>query len=138
MLLPKDERKLLAFYYAKAGKTGQNLRFEQHVELMKVLGFNENTETGQITEEKFDRVLNANENLKDRGFINLRYENKGLITNVSLTLKGYDLGRKYNSRRGWFVEWLKEYWLIVTLSGGIIGFLIKLLLSYLQRTPGAK
>lgn len=51
MWLPKDERKLLAFYYAKAGKTRQNLRFEQH-ELMKVLGFDENTELGQITEKK--------------------------------------------------------------------------------------
>jgi len=126
MWLRKDERKLLAFYYAKAGKTRQNLRFEQHVELMKVLGFDENTESGQITEEKFDRVLNANEDLKNRGFINLRYENEGLINNVNLTLKGYDLGRKYSSIPHTILLCCNEYkvWIILGVIISLVGVLI--------------
>ncbi len=102
------------------------MRFEQHVELMKVLGFDENTELGQITEEKFDRVLNANEDLENRGFINLRYENEGLINNVSLTLKGYDLGRKYSSTLGTAWVWCNEYkfWVILALIISLIGVLV--------------
>ena len=134
MWLPKDERKLLAFYYAKAGSTDQNLRFEQHVELMKVLGFDEKPEAAQITEQKFDMVLNANQMLKDRGLINLRYETQQLIVNVSLTLKGCDLGRKYSTRPGRAWVCLNEYkvWVILGAITGLAGLIVSILVAGLK------
>ena len=125
MWLPKDERKLLAFYYTKARKTGQNLRFEQHVELMKVLGFNENIES-EPNNEKFDMVLIANDKLKDNGFINIRYDTPGLIAIVTLTSEGQYLGRKYSLRFGigTFCLWCKEYKVILTIIGLILTLLI--------------
>lgn len=66
--------------------------------------------------------MNANKDLKDRGFINLTYENEGLISNVSLTLKGCDLGRKYSSKYSTFWVWCIEYKLWIIL-GLVIAFL---------------
>ncbi len=136
MYLPKDERKLLALYFHKTGKPDEQETLKDNDD-MKALGWKESESNEDYDRQYINRVWNADDILKKREFLNVSNRAIGEKT-VSLTLKGYDLGRKYNSRQGWFVEWLKEYWLIITLSGGIIGFLIKLLLPYLQRTPGAK
>ncbi len=126
MWLPKDDRKVLVHYYKKLYDVDARGQFYMSA-LEKLL-------RGTNTRK---RVKKASKRLKQRNLISFLNDQGDALT-VQLSLEGYDLGRKYNSRRGLFVEWLKEYWLIVTLSGGIIGFLIKLLSSYLQRTPGAK
>jgi len=126
MRLPKDERKLLKYYYAKERETRENLRFEVHAELMKVLGFDERVKTGK---KEFDRVLNANADIKNRGCINLEYEETGLVTNISLTLKGRDLGREYSSKPHTILLWCEEYkfWIILGLIISFVSVLIAIL-----------
>ena len=93
----KEERKLLKYYYDKSKKAGET--FEAPIyEMMKALGFKEKEASKQTTNEKWDMVFNAINNLKGREFIYFEYEEEDLSKfKISLTLKGYDLGRKYSS-----------------------------------------
>ncbi len=99
-------------------------------EVMKILGFNENKASAPATNEMFDIALNANAILKDRELIHFEHEQEDLSRfKISLTLKGYDLGRKYSSwwtRSGLcFAEYRHHWiWLIVSFLGGIIGALL--------------
>ena len=78
-------------------------------------------------ERRFDI---ASESLNDRGLIKLqKHETQSYIVGVSLTLAGYDLGRKYSRwwiRSGlWFAEYREHWlWLIVGFLGGIFGALL--------------
>ena len=92
MWLPKDERKLLASYYAKAGKTREIFELPIY-EAMKILGFKENKASGPTTDEKWAMAFNANDNLKDRKLIDFELDEH--VFKINLTLKGLDLGRKY-------------------------------------------
>ena len=125
--LPKDERKLLKYYYGEEEERGETLRFSMH-KLADVLGFKGNNESALKAGEYPNRVLNTNNNLKERGLINyFNYEHPNI--DVKLSLKGWDLGRKYNScliKSGlWFAEYKHHWiWLIVSFLGGIIGALL--------------
>jgi hypothetical protein len=125
--LPKDERKLLKYYYGEEKERGETLRFPMH-KLAEVLGFKGNNESALKAGEYPNRVLNTNIDLKDRGLINyFSYEHPKI--DVKLTRKGRDLGRKYSSkwiRSGlWFAEYKHHWiWLIVSFLGGIIGALL--------------
>ncbi len=84
-------------------------------------------------EDAFDRVEIADLDLKERGYIRVNFENTEF--SVALTLKGCDLGRKYDSSFWiWSGLWFKEYkdhwiWLIVCFLGGIVGALLVNFLS---------
>jgi len=129
MWLPKEQRKLLRSYYIRSGKTRKNFEVKIY-EAMKSLGFNEKKTSEQTTNEAWEMVFNVNDILKDRGLINFEHE-QGDLSNfkLSLTLKGLDLGRKYDSlliSSGlWFAEYKEHwFWLIISFFGGIIGALI--------------
>ncbi len=117
MWLPKDERKLLAYYYRKLEQV--NVRGSLFLsELEKCL---------QGTNTR-NRVLLASERLMRRNFLDF-LNNQGDALTVQLSLQGYDLGRKYSSwwtRSGlWFAEYKDHwFWLIISFLGGIIGALV--------------
>ena len=120
--LPKDERKLLKYYYGEEEERGETLRFPMH-KLAEVLGFKGNNESALKAGEYPNRVLNTNIDLKDRGLINyFSYEHPKI--DVKLTLKGRDLGKKYSSAFGTFCLWCLEHKVILTIIGLILTFLI--------------
>ena len=75
-------------------------------------------------------INRINNTLKMRKLINVHFFPPfAIVVGVSLTIEGYDLGRKYNSwlsRSGlWFAEYKDHwFWLIISFVGGIIGALI--------------
>lgn len=132
MWLQKDERKLLKHYYRKIHKANEPKSFEL-CKLTKELGwlYKLTKKLGWLKniDAQMDCVWDANNNLKERGLINEEREMADSILIITLTLKGYDLGRKYNS---WFIRtglWFEEYknhWLILILGfvAGILGALV--------------
>ncbi len=129
MWLLKEERKLLKYYYDKSKKAGET--FEAPIyEMMKALGFKEKEASKQTTNEKWDMVFNAINNLKGREFIHFEYEEEDLSKfKISLTLKGSDLGRKYSSKSHTILLWCNEYkvWIIVGLIISFVSVLIAIL-----------
>ena len=133
MWLPKDERKLLALYFHKTGKPDEQETLKDNDD-MKALGWKESESNEDYDRQYINRVWNVDDILKKREFLNVLNRAIGEKT-VSLTLKGYDLGRKYSS---WWIKsglWFAEYkhhwiWLIVSFLGGIIG---ALLVNWLSR-----
>lgn len=129
MWLPKDERKLLKCYYNKSKKTRKT--FEIGIpEVMKILGFREDKASVPSTNKMFDITLNANAILKDRELIHFEHEQEDLSRiKISLTLKGYDLGRKYSSKLHTFLLLCNEYkvWIILGLIISFVGVLIAIL-----------
>lgn len=128
MWLPKDERKMLAFYFRKIGKVDEQEVFSEFTDSkhfnddMKALGWNENRENRDGCDKLYiDRVRNADDMLKKRGLINVSVGELS-ARNVSLTMKGCDLGRKYCSKLDTFYIWCNEYKLWIILSV-IIGFI---------------
>ena len=120
--LPKDERKLLKYYYGEEEERGETLTFPMH-KLAKVLGSEGNNESALKAGEYPDRVLNANSDLKGRGLINyFNYEHPNI--DVKLSPKGRDLGRKYSSKLHTFLLCCNEYKLILTVIGLILTLLI--------------
>jgi hypothetical protein len=76
-------------------------------------------------------IIAVNTVLRERGLIESRgnTDYTSAPTQVSLTISGYDLGRKYNSwctRSGlWFAEYKDHwFWLVLSFLGGIIGALV--------------
>jgi hypothetical protein len=153
MWLPKDERRLLEGYYVNIGEVSKQHEFP----LDDLLGFIKSNASGHLPPasdsqqyvEEFkawlkdrNKVIIANKALEKRGLItspNLELEPSAPIT-ISLSITGYDLGRKYNSwwsRSGlWFAEYKDHwFWLIVGFLGGIIGALI---VNWLSNVQGAK
>jgi hypothetical protein len=152
MWLPKNERKLLSYYYRKINNVETSQYFEMK-DLIKAFGEDLfkpsklNIEMILLTYKLFENINNL---LTQRGLIKWEILNPISIstlqdlpktsevlgwtesTNVNfritLTLEGYDLGRKYSSwltRSGlWFAEYKDHwFWLIVSFIGGIIGAL---------------
>ena len=68
--------------------------------------------------------------LAERGLIKLsEHQHDSLAIGVSLTVRGYDLGRKYSNRLTasglWFAEYKDHWgWIVVSFLGGIIGALV--------------
>lgn len=57
------------------------------------------------------------------------FENTKVNLSITLTIKGYDLGRKYSSwwtRSGlWFAEYKNHWiWIVVSFFGGVVGALL--------------
>lgn len=85
----------------------------------------------KIKKEIFDqgRLEFANMSLEKRKLIGIKkHTSEKDVVGISLTLEGYDLGRKYSGwwdRTGqWFVEYRNHWiWLIVTFLGGILATL---------------
>jgi len=78
--------------------------------------------------EKKLKISNAG--LERRGFIKVqKHQHCGEVVGISLSIKGYDLGRKYSSwwtRSGlWFAEYKNHWiWIIISFLGGVIGALL--------------
>jgi hypothetical protein len=74
------------------------------------------------------RVANANKILSERNLI--QYREAGDSIEISLTMKGYDLGRKYNCwwlrSNLWYAEYIKHHWICIVGSflGGILATLL--------------
>jgi len=127
--LPRDERKLLAYYFKKLERPNDSETFRNPMELMKVLGCQAETVEEVQNSPFIWRVWDANDKLKKRDLANIERDETGMDVTVSLTLEGWDLGEKYN---GWLVKsglWFEEYrnhwiWLIVGFLGGILGALV--------------
>jgi hypothetical protein len=118
MWLPKNERDLLTYYYQELGQAGVKGQFLLS-DLTKCLRKPNGSKI---------RIQIANSTLDKRNLIALM-PSQGDAFTLSLTLTGYDLGRKYNSwwsRSGlWFAEYKDHwFWLILGFLGGIIGALI--------------
>ena len=139
MWLPKDERKLLQGYYSTICEVCRQHRFSSE----DLLGLIKSTASVHLPPagepqyvEKFkawlydsNRIKVANKNLKERGFIASSDNLDSSPITISLTITGYDLGRKYNSWWSssglWFAEYKDHwFWLILSFLGGIIGALI--------------
>jgi len=102
--LPKDERKLLAYYYRKVA-AGQNRPF-----------LRSELETIWQGDDVWERVKIATVRFKRLNLVasNSEYSHGGGIT-VGLSPEGRDLGRKYNSKVGTLWVWGAEYnvWVIL-------------------------
>lgn len=137
MWLPKDERKVLLKYYRCLQNTQEYRRFESlsrraYISTRNLIdrglvheikeGGRDHTEslTAFLAMEstKLDTFLASWENDIERNDLTLR-----------LSIRGYDLGSKYDhwfSRTGlWFAEYKDHWlWLICAFAGGIFGALI--------------
>lgn len=150
MWLPKDERRLLAGYYNVIGGLGRRnvyrigalrplLRCYQSRSKVPEYGDAAEPAHDHGTSQKgmkewvnkhFDetnRIELANKHLHERGLIVLElHENEHDVVLISLTVDGYDVGRKYAgflTRSGlWFEEYRNHWlWLIIAFFGGAIG-----------------
>jgi hypothetical protein len=150
MWLPKDERKLLQGYYVTIGEVGEQHEFP----LEKLMGFikssasvhlppaddPQHAKKYNVCPKDWNRVITANKALEERRLITGSHDND-IFAHIykeagpnprltfSLTINGYDLGRKYSSwwtRSGLcFAEYRHHWiWLIVSFLGGIIGALL--------------
>lgn len=151
MWLPTDERRLLAGYYAELGEVGESEVYRVSA-LRPLLGCfrwgrkipkyddpdeTQSDESGDIRKsikeyiDETNRIQRANKHLAARGLLNVeKHKHEPDVIIVSLTIDGYDLGRKYSqflARSGlWFAEYQNHWaWLIVAFIGG--GFVSKLL-----------
>jgi hypothetical protein len=83
------------------------------------------------------RLRVANQNLEKRGLVRIRaHQHEQSVFGVSLTLKGYDLGRKYSrwfTRTGELFHAYRNHWIIFVLGffAGILGSILVTWLSSL-------
>ncbi|MBA7690936.1 hypothetical protein ES703_99472 [subsurface metagenome] len=121
MWLPKDERKVLAYYYKELHKSGVKTRGQIFLsKLEKCLSKN----------NKRNRVKIASKMLKQRDLLDFFNDQNEAVT-VQLSLEGYDLGRKYSKKRGMLWIWCNEYklWVILTVITGLIGLIVTILVA---------
>jgi len=124
MCLPRDERKLLKCYYNKSEGTRETFEIGRS-EVAKSLGLREDRTSAKDTEKIFDTIGYASRTLMARELIHFEEEQDDIsILKIRLTLKGYDLGRKYSSKRNTFLIWCNEYKIILTIIGLILTLLI--------------
>ena len=149
MWLPKDERRLLAGYYALIGAVGVEkayhlsalarlLRFRGHRSSVPEYGESEDSTENCDDLESLKREINrdidariqiekANTLLTARGLITCTPRQHEIdVVVIGLSVDGYDLGRRYSR---WFSStglWFNEYrnhwmWLILAFFGGAFG-----------------
>jgi hypothetical protein len=109
MWLPKDERTLLAFCCTKVsrGEAPFDLTHHELIEELNSKGIKADT---QLVHEALFRLQNRNL-LRWTSTLN------GNGAGITFYQQGYDLGRKYSTKRGRFELWCKEYlWLIIFLT----------------------
>jgi hypothetical protein len=148
MWLSQDERRLLVRYYGRIGEVHREERFDFR-QLWTALGFhgsssdltacmrsetpNRESPEGQDELRKTRRYLEAcrripiaNRLLAARGLITaVPHEHEPHVVIVTLTVEGYDLGRRYSNfldRSGlWFEHWRNHWlWLIAACVGGAL------------------
>ena len=159
MWLPKDERKLLSFYWRRINKVETRQRFEMG-DLINTLGKRELSAQSKTNREiilySYDTLESVNNLLSQRDLIKWEnldpesisaarfydhptlqelFENTKVDLCITLTIKGYDLGRKYSSWWDCSGLWFSEYrnhwmWVIVSFLGGVLG---ALLVNWLSR-----
>jgi hypothetical protein len=166
MWLPKDERRLLRGYYVTIGEFDKQHEFS----LENLMTFIKSSASSELPPSGHpQRIKKYKEWLKERNRIiiaNRALEERGLITHapqvfvagctyegaednpcltISLTISGYDLGRKYNCwwtrSKLWYDEYIKNHWIwlfICFIVGGVIIQLINWLWAYFVKTPSAK
>jgi len=135
MWLPKDERKLLQRYYKKIGEP-EKQEFIDENDLIKTLSPNCDTQgirgVPGYADSKF-RVATANKVLSMRRLV--RYREAGEAIEISLSVEGYDLGRKYSSwwsrSNLWYTEYMKHHWICV-VGSFLSGILATLLVQWLS------
>jgi len=148
MWISRDERRLLAGYYAKLA--GVSVKKVYHtadlVPLLKFYGhkrciyeYGQQKPPDKPTSlaksikcliKDMNRIKAANKLLEERGMIKvtLHATERDVIV-VELTVQGYDLGHKYHNpiiRSGlWFAEYKQHwFWLIVAYFAGILSAII--------------
>jgi len=125
MWLPKDERKLLELYYKKIGEP-EKMEFIEENNLIKTIFPKCDTQHQKSSNnykkwlEGKSRVATANKVLSERKFI--KYREAGSSIELSLSIEGYDLGRKYSSKLHTFLLLCNEYKVWIILVGLIISF----------------
>jgi len=155
MWLPKEERRLLSGYWYLIGEINQQ-RVYSASELIPLLStrgswksVSEYGDGDSKPDEEFDlesgekaarqlktlindmrRVSCANSRLSERGFITLKlHKHVDDVCIVGLTMRGFDLGRRYSNLWDLTGIWFEAYrthwiWLIVGFLGGILGSLV--------------
>jgi len=167
MWLQRDERHLLMGYYVKIGEVEKQEWFEmpnwnpvltslrvKHI-ARKVKAYYEKTTKQSNRDNKDDierckkevkkhielsnRLRIANAALENRKLVKIRkHESLSDVKGISLTIEGYDLGRKYSewfTRTGLLFAEYRNHWiiLIVGFLGGIMGgTLVALLVEWLK------
>ena len=150
MWLPKDERRLLAGYYRSIRAVGTERQYTME-DLARFLGcrvgsegWAEKSPTREAMEREIEgavdvlrRSENANKLLSARSLITCTPQQPGTCVNVSLTVDGYDLGRRYSHcffRSG---LWLNEYgnhWAVAFFVGVVGTKLVEWMWSFLTNT----
>jgi len=152
MWLPKDERRLIEGYYVNIGKVGEQKWFEmkswtgvlesdcvkQFADQVKEYGDDDSsTENPCSSSAERKRAISsyidclkridiANAALEKRNLIGVqKHETEPDVAGITLTIDGYDLGRKYANWFTWSGLWFEEYrnhWisLIVGILGGVL------------------
>jgi len=134
MWLPKDERKLLKCYYNKSEGTRETFEIGRF-EVAKSLGLREDRTSAKDTNKIFDTIGYASRTLMARELIHFEEEQDDIsILKISLTLKGFDLGRKYCSKPHTILLWCSEYkvWVILGVIIGLAGIIISILVAILK------
>jgi hypothetical protein len=143
-LLPQDERRLLAGYYVQIGDTGKDSAFRtKHLcewlhcrwRVKRIPEYEDDDTPYNATSDEAlkrdikiyirdsKRVQFANKILAERGLIKHSQDQpEAGVTVVTLSLEGYDLGRRYSSLLGSTGIWFEEYknhwlWLVVAFMG---------------------
>jgi hypothetical protein len=155
MWLPRDERRLLHGYYVTIGEVGKQHEFSLD-DLLRFIKSNESSHCtpSQDSVERVkayykdrERIIIANNTLAERGLITHApqvfvsgYTYEGARLTLSLTIIGYDLGRKYNSWwlfiKLWYEHYIKNHpiiLLIVSLISYIAGIISMLLVNWLSK-----
>ena len=151
MWLPKDERVLLAHYYNQIGEPDieQDFRNSQLVELLTLKSswrvrkiqrkrendFKEIMQEQSLYRERINRRSIANKTLNERNLITLKlHQHDPDVIVVSLSLEGYDLGRKYSSKSHTILLWCNEYkiWVILSTIIALAGIIISILVAILK------
>jgi len=124
MWLPKDERKVLVYYYKELHKSGVETRGQIFLsELEKCLSRN----------NKRNRVKIASKTLKQRDLLDFFNDQNEAVT-VQLSLKGYDLGRNFSSRSGTFWVLCNEHkvWIVLSAITGLAILIVTILVAILK------
>ncbi len=152
--LPKDERRLLAGYYRTLGDVGKEEAYREGTLAQLLRGertvpdYEHDRETPEHDNEKLKAAITqlirgrrqveaTNRRLCARSLLDLtRHESVKDVVVVSLTLDGYDLGRRYAGWLTWSHLWFREYkdhwlWLLAGVIGGMVGTLLLEFLRHL-------
>jgi hypothetical protein len=155
MWLPRDERRLLEGYYVNICEVEKEAWFKMSHWLPVLKSLCVKRAAGQVIQDGeeypassprkdgFDmdemkknittyaglrnRLEVANRALEKRGLVKRqKHKHRDDVDGITLTIDGYDLGRRYSewfTRTGsWFAEYRNHWiWLIVSFFGGVLG-----------------